>query len=76
MTPQLVRFIVDEGRHVLALAPRWRVPTLLLWAQGKINLQTVSKCIERDCGGPEAAKKFFTKSDNGGLKLNVPRIAG
>ena len=33
VTPQLVRFIVDEGRHVLALAPRWRVPTLLMWAQ-------------------------------------------
>lgn len=33
VTPQLVRFIVDEGRNVLALAPRWRTPTLLMWAQ-------------------------------------------
>lgn len=33
VTPQLVRFIVDEGRHVLALASRWRTPTLLMWAQ-------------------------------------------
>jgi alpha-beta hydrolase superfamily lysophospholipase len=33
VTPQLVRFIVDEGRHVLTLAPRWRTPTLLMWAQ-------------------------------------------
>lgn len=32
VTPQLVRFIVDEGRQVLALAPRWRTPTLLMWA--------------------------------------------
>ena len=32
VTPRLVRFIVDAGRDVLALAPRWRTPTLLLWA--------------------------------------------
>ncbi len=33
VTPQLVRFIVDEGRNVLNMAPRWRTPTLLMWAQ-------------------------------------------
>ena len=33
VTPQLVRFIVDEGRTVQTLAPRWRTPTLLMWAQ-------------------------------------------
>jgi alpha-beta hydrolase superfamily lysophospholipase len=32
VTPRLVRFIVDGGARVLACAPRWRVPTLLLWA--------------------------------------------
>jgi alpha-beta hydrolase superfamily lysophospholipase len=32
VTPRLVRFMVDNGTHVLSLAPRWRVPTLLLWA--------------------------------------------
>ena len=32
VTPRLVRFMVDNGAHVLSLAPRWRVPTLLLWA--------------------------------------------
>lgn len=32
VTPRLVRFIVDAGREVLAAAPGWRVPTLLLWA--------------------------------------------
>jgi alpha-beta hydrolase superfamily lysophospholipase len=32
VTPRLVRFIVDAGRTVHALAPGWRVPTLLLWA--------------------------------------------
>ncbi|MBK8529042.1 MAG: alpha/beta hydrolase [Rubrivivax sp.] len=32
VTARLVRFIVDAGREVLAQAPRWRVPTLLMWA--------------------------------------------
>lgn len=32
VTPQLVRFMVDAGQLVLHRAPRWRVPTLLLWA--------------------------------------------
>lgn len=32
VTPALVRFIVDGGEQVRALAPRWRVPTLITWA--------------------------------------------
>jgi alpha-beta hydrolase superfamily lysophospholipase len=32
VTPRLVRFIVQAGAQVLALAPHWRLPTLLLWA--------------------------------------------
>ena len=32
VTPRLVRFIVDAGELVRTLAPRWRVPTLLMWA--------------------------------------------
>lgn len=32
VTPLLVRFIVDAGALVRARAPRWHVPTLLLWA--------------------------------------------
>jgi alpha-beta hydrolase superfamily lysophospholipase len=32
VTPLLVRFIIDAGAMVLARAPRWAVPTLLLWA--------------------------------------------
>ena len=31
VTPRLVRFIVDGGLHVLEQAPRWRLPTLLMW---------------------------------------------
>jgi alpha-beta hydrolase superfamily lysophospholipase len=32
IAPRLGRFIADTGAEVLALAPRWRVPTLLLYA--------------------------------------------
>lgn len=32
VSARLVRFIVDAGREVQTLAPRWRTPTLLLWA--------------------------------------------
>jgi alpha-beta hydrolase superfamily lysophospholipase len=32
VTPRLVRFIVDAGELVRASAPRWKLPTLLMWA--------------------------------------------
>jgi alpha-beta hydrolase superfamily lysophospholipase len=32
ITPRLTRFIVDGGEFVRGLAPRWCVPTLLMWA--------------------------------------------
>lgn len=32
VTPRLVRFIVDGGEFVRQCAPRWQMPTLLLWA--------------------------------------------
>ena len=32
VTPRLVRFILDGGGLVRTVAPRWTVPTLLLWA--------------------------------------------
>lgn len=32
VTPRLVRLIVDAGAHVIAQAPKWRVPTQLLYA--------------------------------------------
>lgn len=32
VTPRLARFILDSGKLVRELAPRWEVPTLLLWA--------------------------------------------
>ncbi len=32
ITPRLARFILDGGELVRSFAPRWRVPTLLMWA--------------------------------------------
>jgi alpha-beta hydrolase superfamily lysophospholipase len=32
IAPRLARFLADAGAHVRAQAPRWRVPTLLLYA--------------------------------------------
>jgi alpha-beta hydrolase superfamily lysophospholipase len=32
VSPRLVRFLVDAAAQVHAVAPRWTVPTLLLWA--------------------------------------------
>jgi alpha-beta hydrolase superfamily lysophospholipase len=32
VTPRLVRFMVDQGAQVRALAPRWKLRTLLMWA--------------------------------------------
>ncbi|MBL8341202.1 MAG: lysophospholipase [Rubrivivax sp.] len=32
ITPRLVRFMLEAGAQVRALASHWRVPTLLLWA--------------------------------------------
>ncbi len=32
VSPRLVRFIVDTGEQLIARAPRWTLPTLLLWA--------------------------------------------
>ena len=33
ITARLTRFIVDGGERVIADAPRWSVPTLLMWAE-------------------------------------------
>ncbi len=32
ITARLTRFIVDAGREAIAAAPRWQLPTLLMWA--------------------------------------------
>jgi alpha-beta hydrolase superfamily lysophospholipase len=33
ITARLTRFIVDGGRRVIGDAPRWALPTLLMWAE-------------------------------------------
>jgi alpha-beta hydrolase superfamily lysophospholipase len=32
VTPRLARFALNAGQHCLAAAPRWQMPTLLMWA--------------------------------------------
>lgn len=53
VTARLTRFIVDAGRAVRALAPRWRVPTLLLYAGG-------DRCVL-----PSASASFATAAPLG-----------
>jgi alpha-beta hydrolase superfamily lysophospholipase len=55
VTPRLVRFIVDNAAHVLSLAPRWRVPTLLLWAG------------DDHCVDPHGSKRFAQAAPSGVL---------
>lgn len=55
VTPRLVRFMVDDGAHVLSLAPRWRLPTLLLWAG------------EDHCVNPRGSKAFASAAPPGVL---------
>jgi len=38
VTPRLAQAIVDAGEEVIAQAPRWRTPTLLLWAGDDRNV--------------------------------------
>lgn len=33
ITARMTRFIIDAGQRVIADAPRWAVPTLLMWAE-------------------------------------------
>ena len=55
VTPRLVRFMVDNGKHVLLLAPHWRVPTLLLWAGADL------------CVNPQGSKDFVAAAPAGVL---------
>lgn len=55
VTPRLVRFMVDNAAFVQALAPRWRLPTLLLWAG------------DDACVDPEGSKAFAAAAPSGVL---------
>jgi alpha-beta hydrolase superfamily lysophospholipase len=61
VTPRLVRFMVDAGRHVRALAPRWRTPTLLLWAGEDL------------CVRPEGSQAFAAAAPAGVLNKRCYR---
>jgi alpha-beta hydrolase superfamily lysophospholipase len=51
ITPRLGRFILDAGREALALAPRWRVPTLLMWGGA-------DRCV-----APQGSARFADAAD-------------
>ena len=53
ITPRLTRFIVDGGEFVRGVAPRWRVPTLLMWA-GSDRCVAPSGCAEFAAAAPKA----------------------
>jgi alpha-beta hydrolase superfamily lysophospholipase len=53
VTPRLARFMVDDAQRVLSLAPRWRVPTLVLWAG------------EDRCVRPEGSEAFTAAAPAG-----------
>ena len=55
ITPRLCRFIVDAGKAVLAAAPRWAVPTLLLFGGS-------DRCVE-----PEGSHRFARAAPNTAL---------
>jgi len=55
VTPRLVRFMVDNAALVQAVAPRWRVPTLLLWAGEDL------------CVDPEGSRAFAAAAPAGVL---------
>lgn len=46
---------------------------LLLWAQGKIKMEAVRDCLQRDAG-EAGVSRFFQKTEKNELKLNIPRI--
>jgi alpha-beta hydrolase superfamily lysophospholipase len=56
VTPRLVRFMVDNGVLVRSLAPRWRLPTLLLWAGQDL------------CVRPEGSAAFATAAPAAAVK--------
>lgn len=53
ITPRLARFILDAGEEVLALAPRWATPTLLMWAGG-------DRCV-----APRGSARFAAAAPSG-----------
>jgi alpha-beta hydrolase superfamily lysophospholipase len=59
ITGRLARFIRDEGRVVESLAPRWAVPTLLMWAGAD------------ECVSPEGSARFAKAAPAGCVEARV-----
>lgn len=59
ITPRLTRFIVDGGAFVRRLAPRWRVPTLLMWAGSDL------------CVAPRGSAEFAAAAPKAVLQAQV-----
>jgi len=59
ITPRLLRFIAAAGPAVLQQAPRWRVPTLLMWAGA-------DRCVR-----PAGSQAFARAADAGQLSSHV-----
>jgi alpha-beta hydrolase superfamily lysophospholipase len=59
VTGRLARFIADAGPQVLERAPRWRVPTLLMWAGA-------DRCV-----APAGSEHFATAAPERAVSLRV-----
>ena len=72
VTPLLVRFIVDAGEVVRARAPRWALPTLLMWAgadrcvaprgSAAFAAATPPACLTHTCY-PQMAHEIFNEPE-------------
>jgi alpha-beta hydrolase superfamily lysophospholipase len=56
---RLARFIRDDGRWVESLAPRWTVPTLLMWAGAD------------ECVSPEGSARFAKAAPPGRVEARA-----
>lgn len=59
ITPRLARFMLDSGALVRAAAPRWTVPTLLLWAGADL------------CVAPRGSAAFAAAAPTGCVQARV-----
>lgn len=71
---------INNARPLQAVDMAWDAPPiqketipLLLWAQGKINHESVCKYLERDCDS-STVRKFLKKDGDKPIMVNVPRI--
>jgi len=62
VTPRLVRFMVDQGERVRALAPNWKLRTLLMWA-GEDRLVLPAGSADFAAAAPEGvvSKRHYRK---------------